>query len=172
MTVTTLNADLARLLEPKAPHPMQRLNAIEKLSLAGLDVSVLTSPILPWLNDSRRHLKEVAQGISAAGVRSWSGGVLFLRDSAFRVYLPFIEEKFPNLGPKYRRMYANRAFASGEYAEMVKARLQEIRDLTGLKRGEIWLGPEETPESQLRLFPQASSGAGNGPYGWEDWVAC
>jgi DNA repair photolyase len=51
ISVTTLDRDLARRLEPRAPTPARRLEAIRSLRAAGVPVSVLTAPMIPALND-------------------------------------------------------------------------------------------------------------------------
>jgi DNA repair photolyase len=52
VTVTTLSTDLARILEPRAPRPDLRLDAVRQLSEAGFDVGVSCSPVLPGITDS------------------------------------------------------------------------------------------------------------------------
>src|SRR5215471_15352497 len=55
LTITTLDADLARLLEPRAPRPDLRLAAVERLAQAGICVGVNPNPILPLLTDSESN---------------------------------------------------------------------------------------------------------------------
>ncbi len=82
MTVTTHDERLARLLEPKAPPPAQRLEAVRKLAQAGIRVGVNAMPILPGLNDAPRMLEALAAQAAQAGARFLYGNVLFL--STFR----------------------------------------------------------------------------------------
>src|SRR5437588_2612390 len=49
ITVTTLNVELARILEPRAPRPDLRMDAVRQLSEAGLNVGVSSSPVLPGI---------------------------------------------------------------------------------------------------------------------------
>ena len=51
LSVTTLDVDLARRMEPRASHPGRRLAAIERLAEAGIPVGVNVAPVIPWLTD-------------------------------------------------------------------------------------------------------------------------
>src|SRR5213083_2975377 len=51
VTFTTVNADLARILEPRAPRPDLRLEAVRQLNLAGVDAGVICAPVLPEITD-------------------------------------------------------------------------------------------------------------------------
>jgi len=64
-TITTLDGGLARRLEPRAPPPSKRLDAIEKLSLQGIPVGVRIDPVIPFLNDE--GVKELLREVKNAG---------------------------------------------------------------------------------------------------------
>ena len=68
ISVTTLDAGLARQLEPRAPTPDRRLEAIRRLSDAGVPVTVLASPMIPFLNDA--ELEGILEAGAAAGASS------------------------------------------------------------------------------------------------------
>jgi len=68
-TVTTLRADLARLLEPRAPPPSKRLAALKKVAEAGIYTAARIDPIIPNLNDDQRELEELVSALREAGVR-------------------------------------------------------------------------------------------------------
>jgi DNA repair photolyase len=70
LSVTTLDADLARHLEPRTSSPRQRLEAIRALADAGIPVGVLVAPILPGLTD--HELPAILQAAAQAGAR-WAG---------------------------------------------------------------------------------------------------
>ncbi|HBY63015.1 MAG TPA: radical SAM protein, partial [Solibacterales bacterium] len=73
LTVTTMETALARLLEPMAPRPDLRMEAVRKLRGAGVAVSVITAPVLPLINDSEESLEAVAAAAKGAGALSWGG---------------------------------------------------------------------------------------------------
>ena len=143
MTVTTVDRDLARLLEPMAPRPDLRLRAVRKLAEAGLRAIVGCSPVMPLLNDSERSLDAVAREAVAAGARELWANVLFLKPCAYQVFLPFLEQRFPALVRKYRERYERAAYLRGAYPEMVYERVNQIRERHGLNR------PLELPEPEL-----------------------
>jgi len=70
LSINSLDADLARQLEPRASTPRQRLTAIEALSCAGVPVGVLVAPVIPVLND--HEIPAVVAAAKAAGAR-WAG---------------------------------------------------------------------------------------------------
>lgn len=145
MTVTTLDAGLARALEPRAPRPDLRLEAVRKLASAGLRVGVQCSPVLPLITE--RELPALARAAADAGACSFVGHAVFLKPEALSVFLPFLEARFPNLAAKYRQRFANHAWLPREYTERLARKICEARASVGLRdrdRGEEWrpLGPQ------------------------------
>ena len=69
LTITTLDRELARRLEPGAPSPSRRLRAVERLSELGLPTTVRIDPILPGLNDEPTGLRELVDAVADAGAR-------------------------------------------------------------------------------------------------------
>ena len=154
LTITTLDEDLARLLEPRAPRPGLRLEAVRKLRAAGICVSVFPNPIMPGLTDDERSLDRLARAAKAAGALSFGGGPLFLMPAAQKVFLPFLDREFPELAPRYRALFAKSGYLGKDYKEALRSRVQRIRDRYGLASGfieyqpELWAGDE-----QGELFP-------------------
>jgi len=132
MTVTTLDARLARLLEPKAPPPAQRLEAVRALAEAGIHVGVNAMPILPGLTDDPLALEQLAQRAAAAGAKFLYGNLLFLKPSAMQQFMPFLEREFPHLVRRYRQLYARSAYLHGEYKERMAKLVAELRARYGL----------------------------------------
>ena len=67
LSVTPLNADLARILEPRTAQPPARLRAIKELSNAGVPVGVLVSPVIPGLTD--HEMPAIVKAAAEAGAR-------------------------------------------------------------------------------------------------------
>jgi DNA repair photolyase len=153
-TITTLDEKLARLLEPRAPRPALRLEAVEKLGAAGIAVGVLPSPIMPGLTDGPRNLDRLAKAARDAGAQSFGGGPLFLMPSAQKVFLPFVEEHFPELAARYRATYRDSAYLSKEYKADLAERVRRVRERYGLESRPIEYRPELADEpEQGFLFP-------------------
>ncbi len=127
---------------------------MRKLTDAGLHVGVNPNPVMPMITDGERHLDRLAKAARDAGARSLGGGPLFLMPCARKVFFPFLETHFPQLLPQYRAMYENSAYLGNAYKEMLRARIQRIRDRYGLDskhadyQPELWQGNE-----QGELFP-------------------
>src|SRR5207248_1158409 len=66
-SITTVDAGTARLVEPKAPPPAQRLGAIRRMRAVGLRAGVLIAPVIPGLTDSVASLRAVAVAALEAG---------------------------------------------------------------------------------------------------------
>jgi DNA repair photolyase len=154
ITITTLDETLARALEPRAPRPELRLQAVRRLSAAGICTSVFPNPIMPGLTDDERSLNRLARAAREAGAMSFGGGPLFLKPSAQAVMLPFLEREIPELAPRYRELYANSAHLGKPYKDALAARVQRVRERYGLAAGIIEYRPEFWDgEEQGELFP-------------------
>ncbi len=115
LTITTPNAALARLLEPRAPRPDLRLRTVARLRQAGLTAGILCSPLLPGLTDTGKALDGMAKKAKAADASFFCAQPLFLKPCSKEVYLAFVREHFPALEPMYRQRFENEAFVSKAY---------------------------------------------------------
>jgi DNA repair photolyase len=158
MTITTTDERLARLLEPKAPPPERRFEAVRQLSEAGILVGVNAMPILPGLNDSDSSLETLARAASEAGAKFFYGNILFLTPSAMKQFMPFLEEEFPRLVKKYRKLYAHSAYLNGDYKARMTKLLAELRGRYGLE-GNHGEPPPAARHPQLALPFEASGGS-------------
>jgi DNA repair photolyase len=149
VTVTTLDVRLARILEPRAPRPDLRIDAIRKLSAAGIGTGVSASPVVPLINDSERNLGAVAKAARDAGAKHFWAGVLFLRPASRGVFFAFLEKHFPHLVRRYRERYEDQIYLRGAYPEMIREQVHKIRERYGLDAG----APREAePEPEPTLF--------------------
>jgi DNA repair photolyase len=144
MTVTTVDTTLARKLEPRAPRPDLRLNAVHELAQAGISVGISASPIIPLINDRRPQLEALAQAASAAGAQWMWGGVLFLSSTTKPVFFAFLEREFPHLLAKYQQHFSAGAYLRGDYPRRIGERLDVLRKQYGLRgRGQEESGWEQ-----------------------------
>lgn len=132
LTITTLDARLARLLEPKAPPPARRLEAVAALAQAGIRVGVNAMPILPGITDEPKALEDLTRAAARAGASSIAGNVLFLKPSAMSQFMPFLAREFPHLVKRYGRMYARSAYLNGEYKARMGVLMADLRARYGL----------------------------------------
>jgi DNA repair photolyase len=131
LSVTTLNTRLARLLEPRAPRPDLRLDAVRRLRDAGIDAGVLAMPILPGITDDEARLDSLASAARSAGALWFAGRVLFLMPSALKQFVPFVEAKFPKLARRYKDWYVLHGNAPEEYRREIAERVEQLRKKYG-----------------------------------------
>jgi len=127
VTVTTVNVDLARKLEPRAPRPDLRLEAVRQLNLAGVDAGVICAPVLPEITDHPRDLQALVKAASEAGAKYIYANPLFLKPCSAAVFLPFLEAEFPHLVEAYRARYKERAFLPKGYSERLSRLMGNLR---------------------------------------------
>ncbi len=127
ITVTTMDAKLARLTEPYAPRPELRMEAVAALREAGISTGVSLSPILPLINDSQESIDAVVGAAAQAGALWVWHNVLFLKSCTRAVFLPFVEREFPEISNRYRARYKRSDFLTGPYVDGVRAGVERAR---------------------------------------------
>ncbi|HET9178451.1 MAG TPA: radical SAM protein [Terriglobia bacterium] len=132
ITVTTVDSRLARLLEPKAPPPLKRLEAVRQLVSVGIRTGVNAAPIIPGLTDSPAQLESLARSASEHGAQSLFGNVLFLMPSAMAQFMPFLEKQRPDLVRRYRKLFRHSAYLPAEYKDGISKLVAELRARYGL----------------------------------------
>jgi DNA repair photolyase len=152
LTITTLDAELARALEPRAPRPDLRLAAVERLARAGIGVGVFANPILPLITDREESIEALAEAASNAGATYFGGGLLFLMPSAQKMFFPFLDENIPHLLKRYRERFGANAYLRGPYREMLRDRVRRIRQRHHLASAPVDYQPELWAGEQLELF--------------------
>jgi DNA repair photolyase len=153
MTITTLDASLARELEPRAPRPDLRLKAVRALAEAEIPVGVFPNPIMPLITDQEKRLDRLAKAARDHGATYFGGGILFLMPCSRRVFFPFVERRFPHLLRRYQERYEKEAYIKGPYRDMIRERIAAIRDRYGLGSAPPHQGWAPEPEPQGSLFP-------------------
>jgi len=127
MSVGTLDESVRRIVEPGTPPGRRRLEILARFAEAGIRTGVLVAPILPGLTDDEEHLDEVLAGCAAAGVSYASPIVLHVRRSIREHFMPWVQETYPWLYPRYVELYGNRAYAPKDYQEGVTERFARLR---------------------------------------------
>jgi DNA repair photolyase len=150
ITVTTVDAALARLLEFRAPTPEKRLAALRALRDAGIRAGVNIAPILPDLTDTRENLSAVIAAARDAGATHVFANTLFLKDLTRTRFFAFLQERFPYLLPRYERRYARSAFLGPAYKERVLALVAELTQAHGIPDRPDLDAPATTHEAAAR----------------------
>jgi DNA repair photolyase len=159
ITITTLDVELARILEPRAPRPDLRLDAVRALAQAGVRVGVSCSPVIPGITDAPKDLESLIRTAAEAGADYVFANPLFLKPCSAAIFIPFLEQNFPHLAENYRQRYQDRAFLPPAYGKRLSelvARLREKYRMTRAHRRDHaafatkW--PVQALEEQLNLF--------------------
>jgi DNA repair photolyase len=153
VTVTTVDVDLARKLEPRAPRPDLRLEAVRQLNLAGVDAGVICAPVLPEITDRPRDLEALVKAARDVGAKYIYANPLFLKPCSAAVFLPFVAEHFPSLVELYRTRYADRAFLPKGYGHRLSELMAALRRKHGFgsqrERGDF---RQNLENEQMKLF--------------------
>src|ERR1700678_2547140 len=151
LTITTPNAALARLLEPRAPRPDLRLRTVARLRLAGLSTGILCSPLLPGITDTGKALDRMAKRAKDAGASFFCAQPLFLKPCSKEIYLGFIREHFPALEPMYRKRFDSDAFVSKAYRSRIEELVKAVCAKYSLGRRRDALLTRQVDEGVSRL---------------------
>jgi DNA repair photolyase len=132
LSITTLDPDLARRMEPRAATPERRLGAIEALAAAGVPVSVNVAPIVPGLNDN--EIPRILEAAAAAGARGAGWILLRLASPTDALFIDWLERNFPERREKVLNRiretrdgrlsdskFGRRMRGEGEYARQIGA---------------------------------------------------
>ena len=167
LSITTLDAGLARRMEPRASTPALRLRAVAELAQAGIPVGVLAAPMIPGLNDA--ELETIIEAAHKAGARSANYVLLRLPLELRDMFTAWLDEHMPD---RARRVLAlvretregalndsafhDRFRGTGAYADLLRQRFARLSR-------RLALGERKTletkhfrvpapPEAQLKLL--------------------
>ncbi|MCI4645195.1 MAG: PA0069 family radical SAM protein [Hyphomonadaceae bacterium] len=167
ISLTTLDPKLARRMEPRAASPRRRLETIEKLSAAGIPVTVMTAPLIPSLNDN--ELESLLEAAANAGATGAGYVLLRLPYELKDLFHEWLAEHYPdraarvvNLlremrgGKDYDARWFERGSGKGPYARLIAQRFATARRRLGLDMVRPPLRMDlfrvrETPDGQMSL---------------------
>jgi DNA repair photolyase len=168
VSVTTLDAKLARTMEPRAASPARRLHTIRILAEAGIPTGVLAAPMIPALNDM--ELERILEAAADAGADSAGYVLLRLPLEIKDLFQEWLEAHAPgrakhvmNLirsmrdGRLYQAEFGRRMTGSGTYADLLAKRFRLAARRHGLERRDRQFNtrlfrPPVFPGAQLRLL--------------------
>ncbi len=108
LSVPTLDEEAWRATEPHTPSPSARLDAVAELRRRGIDSGVLIAPLMPGINDTPEQIQPIVDRARAAGATFLGSAALHLRDEVRDVFFAWLEQKRPDLLPRYEKLYANK----------------------------------------------------------------
>ena len=155
LSITTLDARLARKLEPRTSTPSRRLEAVETLAAAGIPVGVNLQPVIPGLTDS--EMPAILKAAKKAGASYAGHALLRLPYGVKDIFARWLDEHAPERkdkvlnrifevrgGKLYDSRYGTRMSGEGGYAEQVAALFKLSRRKAGI--------PEDGPELSTAAF--------------------
>ncbi|MGH2562572.1 MAG: radical SAM protein [Thermomicrobiales bacterium] len=125
-TVTTLDTELWRLIEPGTPPPLQRLAVLRRLVDAGVPCGVLMAPVLPGITDAIESIEAVAAAATDHGASYFGTSALRLAPLVKEHFFQFVESALPAMLPRYQRGYVG-PNAPTAYIEKLTARVEDVR---------------------------------------------
>ena len=150
-SITTMDLDLWKQVEPGTAQPIHRLRALRALRRAGVKAGVFMAPVLPGLTDTVDRIGELAAAARAHDASFFTAIPLRLMPTVKEHYLAFIDRDFPELADRYQRAYPG-TNAPKAYREKLGERVQRIRRAYGFERASqrVVLG-RQPPGRQMRL---------------------
>lgn len=146
VSITTLDADLKRVMEPQAASPRARLEAVRRLSAAGVPTGVMVAPVIPALTD--HEMEAILEASAAAGAR-WAGYVLLrLPHEVKDLFREWLAAHYPDRaehvmslvrqmrgGKDYDPGFGVRMRGTGPLAQLLRSRFQVACRRLGLGAG-------------------------------------
>jgi DNA repair photolyase len=146
VSVTTLDAELKRVMEPQAASPRARLEAVRRLTEAGVPTGVMVAPVIPALTD--HEMEAILEAAAAAGAR-WAGYILLrLPHEVKDLFREWLAAHYPDRaehvmsvirqmrgGKDYDSSFGTRMRGTGPLAELLRARFHVACRRLGLGTG-------------------------------------
>ena len=146
LSITTLDRELARRMEPRAAAPHRRLQALRTLSDAGIPVGVMVAPIIPQLND--RDLEAILDAAAEHGARSAGWVLIRLPLEVAPLFREWLDAHYPRRaahimslirqmrgGRDYDSAFGSRMRGGGAFATLIEKRFELACKRLGFNRG-------------------------------------
>lgn len=168
VSITSLEGELARRLEPRAAAPHRRLHAVKALSEAGVPVGVNIAPIIPFLNEP--EIERIAEAASLAGAKSLHYTVVRLPWEVRPLFRQWLQDHVPDRaerimarvqdmhgGKDYDADFRSRMRGAGLWADLIRQRIDKAAARFGLARttqplSSAHFSPPREPDPQQALF--------------------
>ncbi len=166
LSVTSLDPAIARTLEPRAPHPLRRIEAIRQLSAAGIPVTASISPVIPAITD--HEIEALVARVAEAGAREVSYIPVRLPHEVAPLFRAWLDAHYPDRAAKVMAIindlrggrdndpnFGTRMRGQGVWADLLRTRFSKARKRAGLGAERLTLRTDlfRPPEgAQMRLF--------------------
>jgi DNA repair photolyase len=152
VSVPTLDEEVWRTTEPGTAPPRSRLEAVRRLSEAGIDVGVGMAPILPGLSDRPEQLDAVVRAARAAGARGIWASVVHLRPGVREHFLEALAADWPEEVARYEALFATRAYLPATITRPIVEHVRSVsRSIPSPRRRQGRRGKPPPRAEQLTL---------------------
>lgn len=178
VSITTLDAELKRVLEPRAASPRARLEVVRHLAGAGVPVGVLVAPIIPAITD--HELESILEAAAGAGARGAGYVLLRLPNEVSELFREWLAAHYPDRAQHVMSLlqdlrggrdndprFGSRMRGTGPFAELLRARFQLACRRCGIESGRrvpletsLFRPPQLRPNSNPRQGPGSGGGTG------------
>jgi DNA repair photolyase len=147
ISITSLDPQIKRTLEPRAAAPQARLKTVEQLSAAGVPVGVLVAPVIPALTD--HEMERILEAAHTAGATSAGYVLLRLPHEVKDLFREWLAEHYPDRakhvmslinqsrgGKDYQAEFGTRMVGTGVFAQLLRTRFDRASRRFGLKSAE------------------------------------
>jgi DNA repair photolyase len=125
-SITTSDDTLRKKIEPYAPSVTKRWEATAELKRQGFRVGVLMMPILPFITDTEENIEGVIKMAVETGIDYFFYGMLHLRSSAYKRFMPFLRAEHRDAFFKYCTLYQRSAYLEDEFSKLIFNRIEAI----------------------------------------------
>ena len=126
-SIGTLDREVWRLTEPGTPPPDKRVDAVRRVTQAGIPCGVLVAPILPGLSDHPDQIRAVVEACTDAGATSISAIPLHLRPGVREHYLDWLAQARPDLTPLYEERFRRGSYQPKSVQQQITQAVAETR---------------------------------------------
>lgn len=166
ISFTTLDAKVARTLEPRAAHPLRRIDAIRQLAEAGVPVTASVSPIIPAITD--HEIESIIAKVAAAGAREATFIPVRLPHEVAPLFRAWLKEHYPDRAEKVMAIirdirggrdndpgFGTRMRGQGVWADLIRTRFHKARKRAGFSgerltlRTDLFRPPGDHAQLQL-----------------------
>ena len=149
-SITTMDPQLVRKLEPGTPPPHQRLRAMGRLVQAGVNAGVALAPVIPGITDDTANLENVARSAADHGARFLWANTVYLKPGTKEHFLSFVRKEYPGLEADFQRLYPG-SYAPKSVQSDLDRRIADIKLAHGLSASEDGPTDEDKKPRQLKL---------------------
>lgn len=132
VSVATMDAQLARQIEPTVAPPQQRMRAVRMLCEAGIDAGVALAPVLPGITDSVQNLDGVVGAAREARAAHLWHSTLYLQDVTRESFFNYLRENQPGLVEMYDRLYRP-TYLRSDVKRQIEDRVKDARRRIALR---------------------------------------